>query len=162
MTSPRPSDSWNAGDPYELYVGRWSHLVAHDFLDWLDLPSSLRWLDVGCGTGALTAAIREKCQPAELIGIDPSEGFLTKARVRLEGNATFRVANAVDIPLHDSEVDVVVSGLVLNFVPDTALGLAQMRRQLGEFGADGRQMLLVGVIVLEAGAVRRWRDLQPA
>ena len=128
MTSPRPSDSWNAGDPYELYVGRWSHLVAHDFLDWLDLPSSLRWLDVGCGTGALTAAIREKCQPAELIGIDPSEGFLTKARVRLEGNATFRVANAVDIPLHDSEVDVVVSGLVLNFVPDTALGLAQMRR----------------------------------
>jgi SAM-dependent methyltransferase len=128
MTSARPSDSWNTGDPYELYVGRWSRLAANEFLDWLNLPSSLRWLDVGCGTGALTAAIWEKCQPAELIGIDPSEGFLTMARTRLEGNATFRVANAFDIPLRDSEVDVVVSGLVLNFVPDPALGLAQMRR----------------------------------
>lgn len=128
MTSTRPSDSWNRGDPYELYVGRWSHLVAHEFLDWLNLPSSLRWLDVGCGTGALTAAIWDKCQPAELIGIDPSEGFLTKARARLEGNAAFRVASALDIPLRDAEVDVVVSGLVLNFVSNTALGLAQMRR----------------------------------
>ena len=128
MTSARPNDSWNVGDPYELYVGRWSHLVAIEFLAWLNLPSSLRWLDVGCGTGALTAAISEKCRPARLIGIDPSEGFLAKARARLEGKATFRVANALDIPLQDSEVDVVVSGLVLNFVPNPALGLAEMRR----------------------------------
>lgn len=122
------SDSWSKSDPYERYVGRWSRLVAHEFLDWLDLPPSLRWLDVGCGTGALTAAIWEECQPTGLIGIDPSEGFLAKARTRLEGHATFCVANALDIPLRDSTVDVVVSGLVLNFVPDTALALAQMRR----------------------------------
>lgn len=128
MTSARPSDSWNSGDPYELYVGRWSHLVASEFLAWLNLPPSLRWLEVGCGTGALTAAISEKCRPAQLIGIDPSEGFLAKARARLEGNATFHVANAMEIPLQDSEVDVVVSGLVLNFVPNPALGLAEMRR----------------------------------
>jgi SAM-dependent methyltransferase len=83
---------------------------------------------VGCGTGALTAAIWEKCEPTELIGIDPSAGFLTKARTRLEGNAVFHVGNAFDLPLRDSQVDVVVSGLVLNFVPDTALSLAQMRR----------------------------------
>lgn len=122
------SDAWSKGDAYERYVGRWSRLVADEFLDWLDLPSSLRWLDVGCGTGALTAAIWEKCQPAELIGIDPSEGFLAKARMRLQGHATFHVGNALDIPLPGSSVDVVVSGLVLNFVPDTALALAQMRR----------------------------------
>lgn len=121
-------DAWTKGDPYEQYVGRWSRLVAHEFLDWLNLPPSLRWLDVGCGTGALTAAIWEKCQPAELIGIDPSEGFLTNARKRLEDHATFHVANALDIPLPGSTVDVVVSGLVLNFVPDTARGLAEMRR----------------------------------
>jgi ubiquinone/menaquinone biosynthesis C-methylase UbiE len=115
MTSTRPNDSWNSGDPYERYVGRWSHLVANEFLAWLNLPSSLRWLEVGCGTGALIAAISEHFRPVQLIGIDTSEGFLAKARERLKGKATFRVANAVDIPLQDSEMDVVVSGLVLNF-----------------------------------------------
>jgi SAM-dependent methyltransferase len=124
----RPGDSRNTGDPYELYVGRWSHLVANEFLAWLNMPPSLRWLEVGCGTGALTAAIAEKCKPARLIGIDPAEGFLSKARAQLENNAAFRVANALDIPVRDAEVDVVVSGLVLNFVPNTALGLAEMRR----------------------------------
>jgi SAM-dependent methyltransferase len=128
MTSARPIDSWSTGDPYELYVGRWSRLVASEFLTWLNLPLSLRWLEVGCGTGALTAAISQICRPARLIGIDPSEGFLATARARLENKATFRVANALDLPVRDSEVDVVVSGLVLNFVPDTALGLAEMRR----------------------------------
>lgn len=128
MTPARPSDAWNAGDPYELYVGRWSHLVADEFLAWLDLPPSLRWLDIGCGTGALTAAISEKCRPARLIGVDPSEGFLAKARARLGDKATFSIANALDIPVPDADVDVVVSGLVLNFVPDTARGLAEMRR----------------------------------
>ena len=135
MTSARPSDSWDAGDPYELYVGRWSHLVACEFLAWLDLPSSLYWLDVGCGTGALTAAISEKCQPSRLIGIDPSDGFLAKARARLKDKAVFRVANALDIPVHDAEVDVVVSGLVLNFVSNVALGLAEMRRAANPGGA---------------------------
>jgi SAM-dependent methyltransferase len=125
---PSPDDSWNKGDPYEQYVGRWSQFVADDFLSWLNLPPSLRWLDIGCGTGALTAAISEKCRPAQLIGIDPSEGFLAKARARLEGKATFRVANALEIPLQDAETDVVVSGLVLNFIPDPAVGLAEMRR----------------------------------
>lgn len=128
MTSARPNDSWNSGDPYERYVGRWSHLVANEFLAWLNLPSSLRWLEVGCGTGALTAAISEHARPFQLIGIDTSEGFLARASERLKGKATFRIANAVDIPLQESEMDVVVSGLVLNFVPDPDLGLAEMRR----------------------------------
>lgn len=128
MTTTRPSDSWNAGDPYEQYVGRWSQLVAREFLAWLDLPSSLRWLEVGCGTGALTAAIAEQCRPSRLIGIDPSEGFLAKARARLGTSATFHVANAMDIPVPDAEADVVVSGLVLNFVPNTAVALSEMRR----------------------------------
>ncbi|MEP7060912.1 MAG: methyltransferase domain-containing protein [Betaproteobacteria bacterium] len=130
MTSARPGDSWNTGDPYERYVGRWSSLVAREFLDWLNMPASLRWLEVGCGTGALTAAIHDTWKPAHLTGIDPSEGFLAKARARLGDNAAFSVANALDIPVPNADVDVVVSGLVLNFVPDTALGLAEMRRTL--------------------------------
>lgn len=128
MTSARPSDTWDSGDPYERYVGRWSGLVANEFLAGLNLPPSLRWLEVGCGTGALTAAISEKCRPALMIGIDPSEGFLAKARARLGNKATFHIANALDIPVQDAEVDVVVSGLVLNFVPDTASALGEMRR----------------------------------
>jgi ubiquinone/menaquinone biosynthesis C-methylase UbiE len=128
MTGARPNDSWRQGDPYERYVGRWSRLVANEFLAWLDLPSSLRWLEVGCGTGALTAAILEKCRPARLTGIDPSEGFLAKARERVGSEVALHVAGALDIPLQDAEADVVVSGLVLNFVPNVGSGLAEMRR----------------------------------
>lgn len=128
MSDPHPIDTWNAGDPYETYVGRWSHLVANAFLDWLNLPPGLRWLEVGCGTGALTAAIAAKSRPSRLIGIDPSEGFVAKARARLGHDAAFHVANALKLPLQNAESDAVVSGLVLNFVPDTASCLAEMRR----------------------------------
>ena len=113
-----PHDSWNSGDHYELYVGRWSRRVAPEFLAWLDLPPSLRWLEVGCGTGALTAAIAARARPAQLTGVDPSEGFLSTARERLASSATFRVANAVDLPFQDATMDIVVSGLVLNFYID--------------------------------------------
>ncbi|HEY2862055.1 MAG TPA: class I SAM-dependent methyltransferase [Casimicrobiaceae bacterium] len=128
MSNAPPNDSFNKGDPYEFYVGRWSRVVANEFLAWLDLPPSLRWLDVGCGTGALTSAIAAKCRPAQIIGIDPSEGFVAKARANLGNEATLEVANAMDIPLKDSVIDVVVSGLVLNFVPDPPLALAEMKR----------------------------------
>lgn len=128
MSSAPPNDSFNKGDPYEFYVGRWSRLVAREFLAWLNMPPSLRWLDVGCGTGALTSAIAATCRPAQLIGIDPSEGFVAKARTNLGNEANLEVANALDIPVKDATIDVVVSGLVLNFVPDPALGLAEMKR----------------------------------
>lgn len=134
MNTAHPGDSWNKGRPYEMYVGRWSRLVANEFLAWLGLPPSLRWLDVGCGTGALTRAIFDRCQPARLIGVDPSEGFLAEARERLSGNATFRVGNAMALPLEDASMDVVVSGLVLNFVPNPAAGLAEMKRTVTSGG----------------------------
>ena len=102
--------------------------MARAFLDWLDVPGSLRWLDVGCGTGALSAAIRDKCRPARIIGVDPSGGFLDKARVRLAGDATLITGGASDLPLREGQVDVVVSGLALNFFPDPARGLREMRR----------------------------------
>lgn len=134
MTSVHPDDSWSKGGPYDLYVGRWSRLIANSFLSWLNLPPSLRWLDVGCGTGALTGAISEWCQPARLIGVEPSEGFLAEARERVGGKATFHVGNAMGMPLQDASVDVVVSGLVLNFVPSPASGLAEMKRTVAAGG----------------------------
>lgn len=122
------SDSWERGSPYEQYVGRWSRRVAPQFLAWLNAPEAQRWLDVGCGTGALCAAIADTCAPASLIGVEPSEGFLKSARANLGGRAVLHSGNASSIPLPDASVDVVVSGLVLNFVPDAGATLAEMSR----------------------------------
>jgi SAM-dependent methyltransferase len=128
MAGDLPGDSWNRGNPYDLYMGRWSRLLAGEFLPWLRLPHGLRWLDVGCGTGLLTAAILERCRPVEVIGIEPSEGFMVRARERLQGFATLHVADALHIPLPPSSIDVVVSGLVLNFISNPELGLTEMKR----------------------------------
>lgn len=128
MASKPLSDNWERGDPYEQYVGRWSRRVAPQFLAWLDLPAGLRWLDVGCGTGALSAAILDRCAPASVTGIEPSEGFLAKAGEQLALRAHLRRGSAGDIPLENAIVDATVSGLVLNFVPDPRAGLAEMKR----------------------------------
>ena len=67
---------WADGDAYELYVGRWSRLVARDFLRWVGAGPGLRWLDVGCGTGALSSAILAQCDPVEVVGVDQSEAHV--------------------------------------------------------------------------------------
>jgi SAM-dependent methyltransferase len=121
-------DRWASGEPYERYVGRWSRLVAPEFLAWLDAPAGLAWLDVGCGTGALTEAVARSRAPAHLAGIDPSEGFLDLARRRVGGIAALQKADARDLPFAPATFDRVVSGLVLNFVPDQRRAAAEMAR----------------------------------
>ena len=122
-------DAWQAGDSYDLYMGRWSRRIAPRFLDWLGAPDDLDWLEVGGGTGALSAAILARAAPRSLISIDPSEGFLAKARANVpDGRAEFRVGDAQALPIETGSRDVVVSGLVLNFVPDKERALAEMRR----------------------------------
>jgi SAM-dependent methyltransferase len=125
---PQPSDNWQLGSPYERYVGRWSRRIAPGFLAWLDVPAAKRWVDVGCGTGALCSAIMERCAPATLIGVEPSDGFLEVARRTLPGPVDLRPGNAASLPLPDASIDVVASGLVLNFVPDLAAALREARR----------------------------------
>lgn len=122
------SDNWKRGSPYERYVGRWSRRVAPVFLRWLSIPPGRRWLDVGCGTGALAATILDQCAPASVTGVEPSEGFLATARENIGDRAALHVGNATSIPLGDAAVDVVVSGLVLNFVPDARAALQEMGR----------------------------------
>ena len=119
---------WASGELYEPYVGRWSRLVARDFLAWLDAPAGLAWLDVGCGTGALTEAVAGSCAPERLAGIDPSVGFLDSARRRLGAVAELRQADALDLPFAADEFDRVVSALMLNFVPDPPRATAEMLR----------------------------------
>jgi SAM-dependent methyltransferase len=128
MAAIQVSDTWERGSPYEQYVGRWSRRVAPLFLSWLGIPAGRRWLDVGCGTGALCAAIADRCSPAAVAGVEPSEGFLKTAKDNLADRVTLHQGSATTIPLGNSSVDVVVSGLVLNFVPDQRAALGEMAR----------------------------------
>lgn len=128
MSAPQVQDNWQRGSPYERYVGRWSRRVAPEFLSWLAIAPGKRWLDVGCGTGALCAAVIEHCSPAAVTGVEPSENFLAAARAELGGRADLRSGSATQLPLADDAVDVVVSGLVLNFVGDAPAAMAEMVR----------------------------------
>jgi len=144
-------DAWASGSAYEAYIGRWSRLVAPEFLRWLAVPTGRRWLDVGSGTGVLTASILAGCDPRSVVGIDPSEGFVEHARaVVVDARARFRVATAAETELPDDAVDVVVAGLVLNFVPDAEAALAEAVRVVSPGGmvagyvwdyADGMQLI---------------------
>jgi SAM-dependent methyltransferase len=117
---------WSSGGIYESYVGRWSRLVAAEFVDWLERPAGLRWLDVGCGTGALSGTILRAADPASVLGVDPSEGFIEYARQSIhDERVSFDVRSAADLP--DGPFDVVVCGLVLNFVPERVEALRRMR-----------------------------------
>jgi SAM-dependent methyltransferase len=122
------SDSWDEGDPYERYVGRWSRRVAPLFLAWLSVPAGRRWLDVGCGTGALAATVADLCRPSAVTAVEPSPGFLRTAHRRLAGRVALHRATATALPLADASVDVTCSGLVLNFVPDQRAAVAELAR----------------------------------
>ena len=124
----RPSDAWERGSPYERYIGRWSRRMAPQFLAWLAIPPGRRWVDVGCGTGALSAAVLDRCAPASLVGVDPSEGFLALAQDSLGSRARFLPGDATSLPLERDCCDVVVAGLVLNFITDVPAALAEMQR----------------------------------
>jgi len=135
MDQKHVSDTWERGSPYERYVGRWSRLVAPLFLSWLNIPAGRRWLDVGCGTGALCAAIVDRCSPASVAGVEPSEGFLETAKENLAGRAALHKGSATVLPLADASVDVVTSGLVLNFVSDQPAAVLEMARVTRKRGA---------------------------
>jgi len=128
MTRER-KDTWAAGKLYEPYVGRWSRLVAKDFLAWVAVPPDLDWLDVGCGTGALTELILQQTQPRSVRGMDPSAGFVEHAKTHItDARATFDVADAQSLPLESACFDAAVAGLVLNFVPKPSLAIGEMAR----------------------------------
>jgi SAM-dependent methyltransferase len=132
------SDSWASGEAYEPYVGRWSRAVARQFLAWLAVPQGSRWLDVGCGTGALSQAILDVTSPTEVVGIDPSPDYVAYAREHVrDPRMTFDVGDARALPVPATDFDAVAAGLVLNFVPDPAAGVAEMARVVRAGGTVG-------------------------
>ena len=120
---------WGASDAYERYMGRWSRKVAVQFLNWLEVPPGASWVDIGCGTAVLTAAIVDSHQPSSVVGIDTSATFLETARHELtDPRVSFKQGDAQSLPLKDTCADAAVSGLVLNFVPDKDMAIAEMVR----------------------------------
>ena len=117
------------GAAYERLMGVWSRSAGEIFLDWLAPPPGARWIDVGCGNGAFTELIVERCAPTAIEGIDPSEGQLGFARTRPAARvAMFRQGDAMALPFVDASFDAAVMALVIFFVPQPARGVAEMAR----------------------------------
>ena len=162
------SDTWANAGAYELYVGRWSRLVAREFLTWLAMPPRSHWLDVGCGTGALTETILQQGEPAAVTGIDPAEGFVAYAREQIQDSrASFQIGDAMALPFENEMFSAIVSGLVLNFIPRQDVALAEMVRVARRGGtvavyvwdyADQMQMMRVfwdAAVELDQGAAEK-------
>ena len=123
------AELWSAASAYEMYMGRWSRPMARRFLEWLVPAGGLDWLDVGCGTGALSRTLLDWAEPRRVVGVDPSEAFVGFARARVaDERATFEIGDARALPVADAAFDHVVSGLVLNFVPEPERAVREMVR----------------------------------
>lgn len=121
--------TFDASDDYERFMGRWSRAIGEQFLAWLAPPAGARWLDIGCGTGAFSELILRRCAPGAVVGIDPSPAQIDYAR-KLLPDATFQVADSMDLPFGENEFDIAASALVIHFIPDRARAFAEMRRVL--------------------------------
>jgi SAM-dependent methyltransferase len=123
------------GAAYERMMGAWSRLTGDIFLDWLAPDPGLRWVDIGCGSGAFSELLVGRCAPAEVQGVDPSEAQLAFARTRPAARlAQFRQGDAMALPFPDDRFDAAVMALVIFFVPDPAKGVAEMARVVAPGG----------------------------
>ena len=123
------------GAMYERFMGRWSRLVAVDFLAWCDFPKRKEWLDVGCGNGAFTEELCRLAKPSRVLGIDPSAGQLEFAKKRKGlANASFDLGDAQSLPVPDASFDVACMALVISFVPSPDKGVAEMKRAVRQGG----------------------------
>ena len=128
-------DKWTSGEAYDQWMGRWSALLAAEFLDWLALPKGLAWLDVCCGSGVVTQAIVDYCAPKSVTGVDASEAQLAAARERCPNRGiTFEVGDAMTLRFAEASFDVAVCCLGLNFIPEPERALREMRRVVRDGG----------------------------
>lgn len=121
--------AWTSGDAYERWVGRWSRLIAARYVPWLQIPTGISWLDVGCGTGVVTEAVLRDAVPGRVVGVDHSQAYIAEA-VRRVGRerVVFDVGDAQELPYEDRIFDAIVSGLVLNFLPEPDRAVREMVR----------------------------------
>ncbi len=121
--------NWNSAELYESYVGRWSRQTAVEFLKWINKEKGLEWIEVGCGTGALTQEILKTQEPKKVTGVDQSNEYVLFMRQNInDPRAEFITGDACKLPIEDNSADVIVSGLVLNFIDDIAGALNEFKR----------------------------------
>jgi ubiquinone/menaquinone biosynthesis C-methylase UbiE len=130
-----PKDLWESASAYERFMGRWSRELARSFVSWLEVPPGGHWLEIGCGTGALTSGIVDIGRPASVVATDASEQFIGHARATLpDERVQFLAASAENLPKRAGGYDAVASCLVLNFIPDPKAALRGMRTLTAEDG----------------------------
>ena len=124
-----PTNLFTDGKAYERLMGRWSQVAGAKFLDWLEPPNGLNWIDVGCGNGAFTEVLIARAAPSAVTGIDPSDGQIDYARTRPGAKlAQFRVGDAQDLPFADNSFDAGSMALVITFLSDPAKAAREMAR----------------------------------
>ena len=124
-----PTIRFEDGAAYDRGMGQWSPLVGEMFIDWLAPPSGWRWIDIGCGSGAFTELLCQRCAPVEVQGVDPSDAQLSFARARTGArSAVFQLGDAMALPFPQHRFDAATMALVIFFVPDPAKGVAEMVR----------------------------------
>jgi SAM-dependent methyltransferase len=130
-----PQIRFEDGAGYERMMGVWSRLAGDVFIDWLQPRAGLKWIDIGCGNGAFTELVVERCAPAEVQGIDPSDGQLAFARKRPGARmAEFHKGDAMALPFAEKRFDAAVMALVIFFVPEPAKGVSEMVRVVSPGG----------------------------
>lgn len=126
---PKAEGLFTDGAAYERLMGRWSRLAGESFIDWLEVPGGLRWLDVGCGNGAFTEVLVARCAPAAVTGLDPSPDQLAYAREGGKASeATFQLGDAHALPVGDDSCDIAVMALVIAFLEEPAKAVAELAR----------------------------------
>ncbi|MDX2313405.1 MAG: class I SAM-dependent methyltransferase, partial [Gammaproteobacteria bacterium] len=139
------------GDTYDYLMGRWSQLMAPLLIQFAEVQNGDTVLDVGCGTGSLTAALLNAGPTVRVTGIDGSEAFVEIGRGKLDDvRATFEQGDAQSLPFDDDTFDKCMSLLVMNFIPDGSKAAKEMKRVTKAGGtitaavwdySDGMQML---------------------
>jgi SAM-dependent methyltransferase len=120
---------FTASAGYENFMGRWSRRLAPVYVAFAGVKSGDRVLDVGTGTGSLAFAVEAATTSGEVVGIDPSEGFITYAKRNAKpARMTFEVGDAQALKFRDASFDQTMSLLVMNFVPDHNKAIGEMRR----------------------------------
>jgi SAM-dependent methyltransferase len=114
---------------YEHFMGRWSRLLAPPFIAFAGVKNGNRVLDIGTGTGSVAAAVEASMPASEIVGVDPSPGFIAYAQKNAKSTrARFEVGDAQALKFKDASFDQTLALLVLNFIPDHNKAIGEMRR----------------------------------
>jgi SAM-dependent methyltransferase len=127
MKPPEAPPNWTDPDAYEIFMGRWSELLAKPFLAFAGVAPGGRVLDVACGTGVLTKALADA--GAHVVGVDASEGYLQGAHCRRSHpNIIYEFGDVRKMRFDDDSFDAAVSTLALDVLPEIEQVVAEMKR----------------------------------